>query len=252
MATLTKRQLMEIRYDRSHEPGPAGHDAIIDSILALRAQLHRQQIVSEFLASLGGGSLLGRSTLPTYSAVRHLERHSLDAHPAGRYCVECGLYATEDTDAAFIAMVNAARYGGGGFYDDVSSAYANFRLYFEDPPPSPEDSEVNVGVSVIRSFLDGVSERMGEELTFSNYLKEHKKSIPGRNQDERLHFLEMLGTLGILQPPDHPSYRTQWIRAVERAERQMFRSDVRYPVQYWRTSHGYCEEAVEEWFGEWM
>lgn len=250
---LTHRQIQELAYDRSHPRGPSGHDALVGALSSLRDGLEPKTLAREFLWSYCDGPIEYASMLPTFSIFRHFSRHAFRKHATALHCTYCGDYLSVQVEPKDYAEVNASRFDGTSVFPTLVEAYASFELYGRGPTDEPVS--VRDGAQALMEVLVGIDglSKSGPDLSYSQFLSKSSKGlVPGRSKDDRHSGLLPLGALGILQPPGHPSHRTQYITSDEMNQRRSFKSEVPYPMQHWRTSHGVCWAAVNEWFGHWI
>jgi hypothetical protein len=75
-----------------------------------------------------------------------------------------------------------------------------------------------------------------------------KPELPKSNRSQRRHLVMTLCAIGILQPRDHPAFRTEWVDFASRRDPPEWKSDWRYPSGFWRGADGLDLNAVREFF----
>jgi hypothetical protein len=68
------------------------------------------------------------------------------------------------------------------------------------------------------------------------------------NSAERRVLIGILGYAGILIDPSRPAFRKGFVADAQREETPWHKDDWPYPVQWWNSSFGIDEAAVDDWF----
>lgn len=221
------------------EPRRISHDEGVAWAVRSVGATSKQAVVAGFVASLSRRRFDIRSALGSYATTLHLKTHE-----AGQdQCPICGLYAKSD-EPEDLNTLNFERLKWGGVRH-LDPIYAGFDLdlfgKLERPDPSPEDQAL-----LARILETAITLPAGSR---ARDLEKGLKFLPS-NKSEREILVDILGYLGILKAANAEGFRLRYIPWADRQEPPVSKTDWQYPASWWRG--GVDEDAVKEWFGEWL
>ena len=217
-----------------------GHDEALKWALSTRRTVTAASVADAFLYSLTTRDLRYRSALGSFAHLQHMPKHN--RKPAkgfqGDICAVCGFDDAQGGNIEFGAL-NFERHKWGGVRHDqlVYMAYdlELFQKLPTVPDPTDEDREI------LRRILDASA----SAKNFSA-LKKALGPIVKSNDSERDSLCQILAYVGILQPPDCPSFADGYVQWDNRGDGNP-RSDMNYPLGWW-DGQSYCEAAAARWF----
>ncbi|MBS1705848.1 MAG: hypothetical protein JST40_08235 [Armatimonadetes bacterium] len=221
------------------------HDEIIDRILQARKTVRQEEVADLFVLGLARKSPLHRSPIASYAISMHLKPHEPEYPHPNFPCAVCGLDRGIDGQPAshvfwrnnLLCRVN---YGGAASLQFVLSD-------LEDLPHLPSlGSPTGHDIDALRALLDLLREQ--PSTSTPGKLAKAIGAQGGKNDLQRTALIETLGYMGVLEPESNPSYRTAFVRFIDRPGPDG-RNDWEYPVMWWRGSDGVNENAVQHWFG---
>jgi hypothetical protein len=221
---------------------PLRHDEVVAWVHRAIAEVSQRQVSDAFLASLSARRLDLRSALGTWVVGRWIGTHPFARVSVNR-CDICGHYDLTATD---LNILSFERHKWGGVRHDHPEYIAFDLTEFAKggtTEPTADDR------ALFRKILDAASSTRpdGTQGDLNKALAKILKS----NEAERNMVLKILAYCGVLEDPEHPGFARVGMTAAEReqARRPAGRSDVDYPLDWWRGRHGVNESNVRLIFG---
>jgi len=228
------------------------HDDLIASLIKVRKQIERTEVVAAFLVSLRSKRLDWRSPLGSYAFHLHHPLHKLDGFnpSAGTMnylaCKCCSYFSNQGRREVKIDF---------GYFDSLrrkstvcnfhgpAYAFADLTLFSDAEVPCPDDADWDV----MRQLLDRV-----RNLPSEARLGDLNKALTGlfpSNKYSRQQVLEVLGFCGVLQPKCRPLVTDRFFSNDEDQFHPHFHTrDWAYPVSWWTGADGVSAAAVAFWF----
>lgn len=227
------------------EPFSINHDECIKSIKELEKKISQHDIAKAFLSSLSTRRLDWRSALSSYAIAKIIPDHqyskfnfSLDPNFTSYTCGICqdsqyGVRGSEIYENKDLNVLNFERLKWGGVrHGEILYTYFDLREFCKENIPEPNE----IDISIFKEILKVIETSQPDDYpsALANRLSEVLKS----NKNERETLIEILASIGVLKPNsyDRP------IRG---------KSDWVY-VEYWRGEDKYCNEIVDEYFGNYL
>lgn len=219
------------------EPMTGSHDEAVESVARIASAVGAEEVGAAFAASLTSRRLDLRSALGSYAVARHVTAHAYE--PAELWCAVCGLVRDLDDD---LNVLSFERFKWGGVRRaDLKYAAFDLDQFTRAPQLEPTDSDL----AQLRQLLQHLRTAAPEATALQ--VAGNLGFIVG-NEAERQILLEILAVAGVLDTPEHPSYRTAFIPSRSRVNPGRHNEDREYPMPWWRGSDGLNEEAIAEWF----
>ena len=224
------------------------HDEIVEWARSSARGADEDALVGGFVMSLGTRRLDRRSALGSYAAIRHLPMHAFTASRAfdPSRCRVCGLREAQDVDVDALAKLRIEQDSLIRFTDVLYAAF--------DVATFAALAHVTIASADDWARLDGVFTSMTSlpaTCTLKDLQPAISKTFPS-NKRERQYVLEALGVMGILCPPEIPSFFDTWIErdAFEQLQpAHYYARDSAYPLQHWSGKSGVHGARLRAWFG---
>ena len=217
-----------------------GHDEALEWALSIRRGVTAASVADAFLYSLTTRDLRYRSALGSFAHLQHMPKHN--HKPAKGFqsdiCAVCGFDAAQGENIKFGAL-NFERHKWGGVRHDQLVYMAYDLELFQKLPTAPDPTDKD------REILRRILDASAAAKNFSA-LKKALGPIVKSNDSERDILCEILAYVGILQPPDCPSFADAYVQWDKRGDGNP-RSDMNYPLSWW-DGQSYCGAAAARWF----
>ena len=229
------------------DTGPLAHDDVVAWVLRAVQGVTLSQVAGAFLASLGTRRLDIRSALGTWVVGRWISTHAVTAHFSRGRCSTCGYYDRSSMD---LNIMSFERHKWGGVrHCDVEYIAFDLTEFAKQALPLPTSEDR----SLLRRILEAASTTRPDGTQAD--LKKQVAKVLKSNDAERDVVLKILGYCGVLENPDHRGFAHAGMTATERelARRPAGgRSDVDYPLDWWRGCHGVNEANTRLFFGSFL
>ncbi len=225
------------------EDPPVAHDGMVAWVRRAVAGVTQAAVAGAFVASLGSRRLDIRSALGTWVVGRWIKPHAVREQFSHRRCTTCGYYDHSSID---LNILSFERHKWGGVRH-TQLEYIAFDLTefakAATAAPTAQDREI------FRRILDAGSSTPPDGTQAD--LKKLVAKVLKSNEAERDMVLKILAYCGVLEDPAHRGFALAGMTAaeVEQARRPAGRSDVDYPLDWWRGRHGVNEGNVRLIFG---
>lgn len=239
------------------ETNPLSHS---DTLLALKQvvqQIAPYDVANAFLYSLSTRELQYRSAMGSYWYAKAVPYHE----PAStRWCNYCGWregyhdYRVQKTrygerewwpKHSLENSCNFHRYKFGGRHH-TETPYALFDL--QQFLKLPKVTATETDRAMLREMLHAIAELPPKKKAGAYRDLLVKKKIIPANKYEISSLIDMLGLCGVLSTGEHPCPDVEF-RGANGIDPPEIRSDIAYPVNWWRASDGVNEERFFKVFG---
>jgi hypothetical protein len=249
VGALVKRPpSIEIRHYMT-EPIAGEHADVIRRLRLLADMIDAETVAGAFVASLGSRALATRSALGSYAFARVLPDHALAPLPQ-TYATICGVCGwsqmplgddTPDLRTATQFAVERQKWGGVQHLDPKYAAYDLGEFHASPGAEPTQDDWRRLDLILRTPTLLGPDAKAAD-------LERAIQSILPSNKHERRTLIRILGYIGVLEAPGHPSFFDGYI-SPERWDLPPQRfAEWGYPVIWWRARHGVRMDAVAFWF----
>ncbi|MND72521.1 hypothetical protein D3C76_846400 [compost metagenome] len=215
------------------------HDECLKWLFKTLESTSKTNVINNFLYGVQQSTPEYRAALSAYSVAFKLPHHIF--HDPDVYCNICGAFEIQNID---LTMINCIRYLYGSLRS-ITPADLALNLEMNAKLPQPPTLNNDIFIRLLGELIE-----CPESATPSALLKRLNEmkflNIP---KDEIRGLLETLGFAGILQSPSHPGYIYKYTPPFSHAVKN-FRSDWRYPIDFWTGTHGINRQAISFWFSE--
>jgi hypothetical protein len=220
-------------------PAPVAHDWLVKEITEFGQSLAIKDVSDAFLASLTTRRLDLRPALSSLAIARHFPVHSYSPREPQTGCAVCG-GRREGTEDLNVLNFERHKWGGVRLLDPVFIWFSLDRFKAEGgAEPTDADRELLLAV------VDAISS-LPEQATATK--AEAALRAIKSSKEERFAVLDMLGTCGILAPPDHPGFATGFVQDRDRSLPAQRFIDRKYPVVWWHGRDGVDQAALRLFF----
>lgn len=231
-----------------------------DTLIALREVVEKVSpldVANAFLYSLSTRELAYRSPMGSYWYAKAIPPH---ASVSPGWCIYCGW-----RDGYHDYRVQRTRYGvrsmwskhtlenscnfhrhkfGGRHHNEAQYALFDLQQFILMPKVTPTETDR----AMFRAILNTIAElEPARKAGAYRTLLLKKKIIPG-NRIEISSLIDMLGLCGVLSTAEHPCPDVEF-RGRLGIDPPELRSDIAYPVCWWRARDGVNEARFQEVFG---
>ena len=233
------------------------HEETMSQLREVVAQIDPAEVANAFLYSLSTRALEYRSAMGSYYYAKAVPDHE---QPPFRNCVFCGW-----RDGYHDCRVQKTRYGvrsweplhtyenscnfhrykfGGRHHNETPYALFDLKQFLLMPKVTPTETDR----AMLRQMLETITELEPKRKAGAyRALLLKKKIIPG-NAIEISSLIDMLGLCGILSSGEHPCPEVEFRGRLGIAPPEI-RSDIAYPVCWWRAEDGVNRERFQKVFG---
>lgn len=223
------------------------HDEAVHRLRHAAARTDLKRAADAFVASMVSSDLAWLPVLPAMALGLAMPAHAADNMGKGT-CRVC-FYQKKSVDATLRAYFRHQQGTGWesnyGPLDGMLTLETALQTPLGDwPVPTPRD------IWVFHKVLDLLRE-LPAQTRYSkarNTIKD-AKLLRVNNPYRCETMLEALGTMGVLQTPDHPGLFTRWTTEVERDQRPSTKVEVPGPLGWWSAADGVNEALLQRLFG---
>jgi hypothetical protein len=224
------------------------HANIVSQLRLLADIIEAESVAGAFVASLGSRALATRSALGSYAFARVLPDHALAPLP-GTYATMCGIcgwsqmpptYHGPAYDATRFA-IERRQWGGVQHLDPKYAAYDLGEFHASSAPVPTDDDWRRLDLILRTPAL------LGPDAKAADLARAIQSVLPS-NKNERMTLIRILGYIGVLEAPGHPSFFNGYIMPERRDLPPQRFADWGYPIIWWRARPGVRIDSVAYWF----
>ena len=223
------------------------HDETLLALQDVVAQVSPADVANAFLYSLSTRALEYRSPMGTYWFAKAIPFHSANPPLCCGYCgwrvpnslTKYWPLHTEEN------LANFHRYKfGGRTYSDPTYALFDLQQFLKLPKVTPTERDR----AMLREILQTIGELPPSKKAGAYRDLLAKKKIIPSNRYEISSLVDILGICGVLSTVEHPCPDVEF-RGAAGIDPPEIRSDIAYPVNWWRAHDGVNEARFSKVFG---
>ncbi len=221
------------------------HEQMYAALQEVLPKIDPADVANAFLYSLSTRALEYRSALGSYYFAKAIPPH---VSVKARACGICGWenWQSRTTFGSYENFYNFERYKfGGRHHNEIGYALFDLTQFLNLPKVQPTEADKALLLRIL-----AVAGELAPWQKAGDYRKllVSQKIIPG-NTMEISTLLDILGYCGILSTPEHPCPEVEF-RGQFGIDPPEIRSEVAYPLCWWRGENGINQERLLRVFGE--
>lgn len=239
------------------ETNPLSHEETLRALEQVVREIDPGDVANAFLYSLSTRDLAYRSAMGSYWYAKAVPFHEA-ASPA--WCSYCGW-----REGYHDCRTQKTRYGerewwprhtlenscnfhrhkfGGRHHTETPYALFDLQQFLKMPKVTPTETDR----AMLREILQTIAELEPQRKAGAYRDLLVKKKIIPANKYEISSLIDILGLCGILSTAEHPCPDVEF-RGANGIDPPEIRSDIAYPVNWWRAENGVNEERFYKVFG---